>query len=484
MAEITSINGNPFSVDVTSTAITPVVDAWLTAHPEATTTVQDGAITSAKMARYATPEEFGAIGDGTTDATSALNSALNSCRSDGRILSGELGATYAISGPIDFSGVNVDFGGATIKCTSPIEAAITVDDTGYFDNEHASYIKNLALDCSGVSGGIKYAHGFKAFVEHVTIINCNKKALSILAGAEVFVSNCHIECSGNSDSIGIELATSDCHVSDVVILDAHVAIANAGTNFYARVHGWNTAGNVSGTTFFVQSGGMAELVQCQCDTYEKGYYRATDKPLTLTNCTYYINSNLYDSATAPTVFWFETTAFAYSKNVSCIGCSFNILNTNTSWSNYASNLVQFVDCFIYKWNGSYSGAINSAAVTLREGITINDVFNPVNRIYYENGYIHIELRANVSGKAMGGPTTDVSVAQITDLRLMPSEYTIVDRDVLLKSGVWSGERTYGSATINQNNGIISIRATAGTYTLLDMHIKYKAKSSLDYYVQS
>ena len=53
MAEIETINGNPIVAEVASESIAPVVDAavdaWLTAHPEATTTVQDGSITKDKL---------------------------------------------------------------------------------------------------------------------------------------------------------------------------------------------------------------------------------------------------------------------------------------------------------------------------------------------------------------------------------------------------------------------------------------------------
>lgn len=61
------------------------VSNWLDAHPEATTTVQDGSITESKINSefypyikndYVTPEMFGAIGDGTTDDTEAVKAAL------------------------------------------------------------------------------------------------------------------------------------------------------------------------------------------------------------------------------------------------------------------------------------------------------------------------------------------------------------------------------------------------------------------------
>lgn len=61
------------------------VSDWLDAHPEATTTVQDGSLTEIKFSNalklqtikdYVTPEMFGAVGDGVTDDSEAIKEAF------------------------------------------------------------------------------------------------------------------------------------------------------------------------------------------------------------------------------------------------------------------------------------------------------------------------------------------------------------------------------------------------------------------------
>lgn len=68
---------------------------WLNEHPEATTTVQDGAITEPKISSsflpyikndYVTPEMFGAKGDGVADDTEAIQKSIVFCGNNKKLL--------------------------------------------------------------------------------------------------------------------------------------------------------------------------------------------------------------------------------------------------------------------------------------------------------------------------------------------------------------------------------------------------------------
>lgn len=84
------------------------VNNWLDEHPEATTTVEDGSLTQAKFTDelkletikdYIIPEMFGAVGDGETDDTVALQNTINYASSNKMPIM--LISNYYITGTID-----------------------------------------------------------------------------------------------------------------------------------------------------------------------------------------------------------------------------------------------------------------------------------------------------------------------------------------------------------------------------------------------
>nr|DAH14737.1 MAG TPA: tailspike protein [Caudoviricetes sp.] len=142
------------------------VTKWMNEHPEVTTTVQNGAITEEKINTvflpyikndYVTPEMFGAVGDGVTDDSNAIEQAL----SNNKNIIMKSGATYKICRAIFPNATKIHIDGCGAK--------IIADDTfSYTKNECYAFfqfqvnaknltefvVKNLDIDIK--TNGILY----------------------------------------------------------------------------------------------------------------------------------------------------------------------------------------------------------------------------------------------------------------------------------------------------------------------------------------
>ena len=221
---VLAVENSPYNPDAPSESVIPGIDDivtdvvddvigdnvsdWLDEHPEATTTVQDGAITKAKINTaflpeienaYVTPEQYGAVGDGTTDDTAAIQAAINS----GKMVLGSR-TTYKTTSALVFNQFDTnkfDFSASTISCTG---TGYAVEITNSSNSDF--FIKKII---STTASGVKleslqastYCQYLNLYINEINIRNTAKECITAHAVGdgwvnEVNVWNTRLYCSG------------------------------------------------------------------------------------------------------------------------------------------------------------------------------------------------------------------------------------------------------------------------------------------------
>lgn len=229
-------NGDVEWVDVgqpTDEQTASAVTKWLDNHPEATTTVQNGAIGEQKISEaflpliknnYVTPEMFGAIGDGEHDDTLAIQSSIDS----GKNVFFKSKAQYVISHPIIIDakiGVIYNGGGCTILHN--VSDGFCISNT----------IKGGCIDCD-----------FEKF--NFASIGEKYRGMYVLGGEDYAGSNylirCEIrQCTFKGQSEGLYLGGYGIYVHDCYFSNCKIGIVDDCCN-YSKFSGNYFIGNQYG----------------------------------------------------------------------------------------------------------------------------------------------------------------------------------------------------------------------------------------------
>lgn len=291
------------------------VSDWLDAHPEATTTVQDGSLTEAKFSNalklktfkeYVTPQMFGAVGDGTTDDTTAFTNFVNA---SGLHLIPE--GTYYIDGMIlpsvHLVGVNKS------KCIIKCKSVNSNGDFLTFNSDSAfSIMETLSINANGLScnaiglvrSSTSGAYDVNMTLSDLLIYNAGKDGVKIYSDTRecrlnrVIVHDCGawgVESLGTDNSFD-ECTVYYCHNGfylgsncrlvggKVFCVPYHITEAEKGGTYYAyyvsgrcNVNGFDVQQEENGITACIYVAGDNNTIHGKIDSTNGDYILFADK---------------------------------------------------------------------------------------------------------------------------------------------------------------------------------------------------------------
>lgn len=423
-----------------------------------------------------THEQFGAVGNGVFDDTTALQKAIDYCITNGKQLKCQNGKTYCISASLDLSNTSVcliNFNWATLKAIKIMDYMFKFDGSANVENDVKTLLKNIVIDCNNKAGGLNLIYSYKFTFENFMIKNCQTVAIWIQKGGAFVCQNGTIVGDCTPDSRGIYNQTSDCHFNEIVIVDMKKCIYNGGTNFYNKVHGWLTS-KVANSIFFDHFAGFGSLVQCQCDTYETGYLLRTSYDLSLVACTYYNNYHLYDSKATPVIFKFNSGIHPYARRICCTNCSFNSPNIQATLSSVTDAQITF-NGHTHFINVNGYDTISKISPTLQSKVTDN-FDNSVNKLSYRNGLCYYDFSLKF--------TSAIGASNLLEIATIQSPYYPLESQMFpcyLTKTLAGSDCIVGKILIG-TDGKVQVRVPSGSvadYQYLYGHIYYEPKQISD-----
>lgn len=390
-------------------------------------------------------KSFGAVGDGKTDDTEAINQCI--LANQGKTITFSPGVyviSSAIKLPFDMqSKVSIEGNGATIKCISDMECVFDVGKTVRTESEvnlvgYTSYIKDLNIDCEDVN--VNYAFDIETGFKDLKIINC--RTYRTLNGVRIgnnntttpsdtMIENCLLYGKGSEyDSVGIISNCTDNNVLNtriygfrtgfeingyITINQCHVLLRWAKqttTNFNpieVNSDEWN---RVYPLTKFAKVNNLCKITCSYADSVYKYIEDYSEKGnyVTFTDNFYYnsrnnVDSMMFDFSSDYINYNISNNTFNISKNTKGIGINnqktLNVYSQLKIENNLIQNITNLsnpgdllkVNIFKYKTNTNI--VANKWYVV---GVLSNvSAYNKFILNVYLNGYLYkmrVELDAN------------------------------------------------------------------------------------------
>lgn len=259
------------------------------------------------MKYYVTPEMFGAIGDGVTDDTQALQNTIDYCINNNHNLKSDK-LTYLISSPLTLNygdkTLCFDFGMSTITTNTELLDYYIFNLT-FPANQVAQVneICNLILDCKEKINGVELTLGQRPVFRNCYILDPKKYGFHVISGAlrtdNVYLAKNNFTYQ-DTVAFRFESESTDNKINNVITKDFKYCIQDTGSaSFYSKVHCWIKTNHqlVNSLAFDIRSG---YIENCFIDTYQTGIKKSSTTGLTIVGGGMFINSRFYNEDTNTT----------------------------------------------------------------------------------------------------------------------------------------------------------------------------------------
>lgn len=232
--------------------------------------------------------QFGAIGDGVTDDTDKLQTAINYACTNKLKLIANPNKIYIINKPLYITQqyLNFDFNMATIKLSDNFSTnyneAIYIDivEDPHHDEQRIMRLFNkLTIDGNfkNINRLVYVSHMPRTFFNKINIINCYNTGFYIQRAYELFFNEIFMIAydenegiNGIGTRIAFDVYTDDCSFTKITAIDFKTfAKLNDTNNTWTNIHVWiDSVSVLAGSTCFVAHGGTSLINDFYADTYE------------------------------------------------------------------------------------------------------------------------------------------------------------------------------------------------------------------------